>query len=65
VSRRRTPKYKQGTQRVILPLSDGRTVGVCKVCGKQHPPARRDWETDPTRCNDPKSVFIPEHMRAS
>lgn len=58
---KRTPKYQQG-QRSIAPLSDGRTVGVCRSCGKQHPPARPNWNPG-QGCANPESVFIPEHMK--
>jgi len=48
----RKPKYET---RVIPPLSDGRTLGVCKHCGKQHPPDRT-WEAG-TGCSAEDAVL--------
>jgi len=51
---RKQPKYMP---RVVPPLSDGRTIGVCKHCGKQHPPAIQDeWSTQ-DRCHAIDAVF--------
>lgn len=51
---KRKPKYET---RSVPPLSDGRTPGVCKNCGKQHPTVR-DWElANGTGCNAADAVL--------
>ena len=52
---RKPPRYET---RVPPPLSDGRTIGVCSHCGKQHPPVHDiERSTLDGKCSDPASVF--------
>jgi len=50
----KTPKY---LKRVVPPLSDGRTIGVCKHCGKQHPPAEPSWDSSDRGCEAKDAVY--------
>jgi len=53
---KRVPSYQK---RVPAPLSDGRTLGVCSACGKQHPPVHDiERSTMDGKCSDPASVFV-------
>lgn len=54
--KRKQPAYMG---RPVAPLSDGRTVGVCSWCGKQHP-GNSSIEHEATRgCFAPDSVLAP------